>query len=131
MPKSTKRTPVFQLRLSSDDFVRFETLCQAKGKTKTQIGREAVRWYLDHCDQVANEKRESLIAASIDKMANRICGMLARQGAEIRTLYELTWNHSDEQEFTAAITTANQLLRKRLDQDEKDLASQMKRIVQP
>lgn len=131
MPKSTKRTPVFQLRLSSDDFIRFETLCQARGKTKTQIGREAVRWYLDNCDQVANAKKESLIAASIDKMTNRICGMLARQGTEIRTLYELTYKHSDDQEFMAALTTAKQQLRRRLDEDEKDLASQTKRIIQP
>ena len=66
---------------------------------------------------------------------DRICGMLARQGAALGTLYELTWmslpNEDAREQFRAAVTTAKQKMRNRLEKDERDLAEQLKRAVSP
>jgi hypothetical protein len=66
-------------------------------------------------------------------MTDRICGMLARQGAQTGTLYELAWqNHVENQvqdRFVAAANTAKTKMRKRLENDERILAERIKNVV--
>ncbi len=60
--------------------------------------------------------------------------MLARQGAAIGTLYELSWMALPDDEnarkaFESAANTAKQKMRKHMDRDENEIAEKMKKVV--
>ena len=133
--KKRKFKPTVETKLAQADSNRVAELARAEGKTKSEVVREAVLWYLDHKEELANRDRETQIAKEIKAMTDRVCGMLARQGAALGTLYELTWmslpNEDARELFRAAVTTAKQKMRNRLEKDERDLAEQLKRAVSP
>lgn len=137
MPKPRKYTPL-NVNLSSDDHRRLAEMAKElstdQERTKTEVAREAIRWYLDHYEKIKEDKRQSEITQALNAMTNRICGMLARQGAEVGTLYELAWqNHVDnkiEARFTGAANTVKQNMRKRLTEDERRIAESMKKVVE-
>jgi hypothetical protein len=137
MPKPRKYTPL-NVNLSTDDHHRLAEMAKElstdQERTKTEVAREAIRWYLDHYEKIKEDKRQSEITQALNAMTNRICGMLARQGAEIGTLYELAWqNHVDnkiEPRFTAAANTVKTNMRKRLTEDERRIAESMKKVVE-
>lgn len=130
--------------LNEKDRGRLAELSRLQGRTKTEVAREAIRWYMDNYEQIKSQSRESEIAQAIryatDQVVkailnatDRICGMLARQGAEVGTLYELTWRACGtpeaKEQFTAAANTAKQRQRTRLDADEKAIAERTKKVV--
>jgi len=137
MPKPRKYTPL-NVNLSADDHRRLGDMAKELStdheRTKTDLAREAIRWYLDHYATIKDDKRQSEITQSLNAMTNRICGMLARQGAEVGTLYELAWqNHVDnkiEPRFTAAANSVKANMRKRLTEDERRIAESMKKVVE-
>jgi hypothetical protein len=60
--------------------------------------------------------------------------MLARQGAAVGTLYELSWMALPDDEnarkaFEAANTIAKQKMRKHVERDENELAQSFKKVV--
>ncbi|MGD9684712.1 MAG: ribbon-helix-helix protein, CopG family [Candidatus Obscuribacterales bacterium] len=127
--------PKIESRLASEDFKRLEAMAHAEGVSMSQIVRDAVLHYLDNREAIAARPRESEVARAINEMTNRICGMLARQGATIGTLYELAWmslpNEEARQAFNSAVNTAKQKMRNKLDKDEKELAEKVKGAVAP
>ncbi len=144
--ESKKRvfTPKVETRLSRADINRLDEAAKAAGKSRSDFMRQGLLWYLDNQDKLKEEDRETTTAQAIryatDKIVkallestNRICGMLARQGAEVGTLYELTWQACGTQtakdQFTAAANTARQRQRARLDSDEKAIAERTKKVV--
>ena len=137
MPKPRKYTPI-NVNLSSDDHRRLEKMAKDLSsehpRTKTDLAREAIRWYMDHYDKIKEDKHQSEVTQALNAMTNRICGMLARQGAEIGTLYELAWdNHVEnkiEGRFTAAANRVKSNMRKRLTDDERKIAESMKKVVE-
>lgn len=133
--KKRKFKPTVETKLTQFDSNRVGELARAEGITKSEVVRAAVLWYLEHKEELANRKRETLIAEEIRGMTDRICGMLARQGTAIGTLYELTWmslpNEDARNQFTAAMNTAKQKTRKRLEKDERDMAEAFKKVVSP
>jgi hypothetical protein len=126
------------VNLSSTDHQRLEQaakeLSAVHPRTKTDVAREAIRWYLDHYDTIKENKSQSELTQALNAMTNRLCGMLARQGAEIGTLYELAWqNHSEAQieaRFIAAANTVKNNMRKRLTDDERRITESMKKVVE-
>lgn len=120
--------------LSAVDHDRFMSICKQKNLTRSEIAREAIRWYLDHLDEARANKNQTELAQSIKNMTDRICGMLARQGTQTGILFELAWqNHVEnnmQERFVAATNLVKANLRKRLEQDEKDIASRMKGVVE-
>ena len=133
--KERKFKPTVETKLAQVDSNRVGALAKKEGKTKSEVVREAVLWYLAHKEELEFKDREALIAKEIRGMTDRICGMLARQGAALGTLYELTWmslpNEDAKEQFRAAMTTAKQKMRNRLEKDERDMAEAMKRTVAP
>jgi hypothetical protein len=119
--------------LAAGDHDRFMSLCKQKHKTQSAFTRDALRWYMENLEEAKPNKREDEIAKSIKSLTDRICGMLARQGAQTGTLFELTWqNHVEnkiEERFIAATNTVKQRMRKRLEEDERIIADRMKRVV--
>ena len=137
MPKTRKLMPL-NVNLSSDDHRRLAEMAKELSteheRTKTELAREAIRWYLDHYEKIKEDKRQSEITQALNAMTNRICGMLARQGAEIGTLYELAWQghveNKIEARFTAAANQVKSNMRKRLTDDERKIAESMKKVVE-
>ena len=134
--KKREYNPRVETRLAKADFQRLDELANLEGVSKSQVVRDAVLHYLDLQDDERAQPREAEIARAINEMTNRVCGMLARQGATIGTLYELTWmNLPDNEEarktFHSAVNKAKQKMRKRLDDDEKKTAEKIKGVVAP
>lgn len=126
--------PKVETKLTRQDFKRVDDLAKVEGKTKSEVVREAVLWYLDHVDDVKNEQRDTVIAQSIDGMANRVCAMLARQGRQIGTIFELTYSQMSRTKegkasFEAASSTANQKQNRAVTRDERELVDAMKKKV--
>ncbi|MBZ0187959.1 MAG: ribbon-helix-helix protein, CopG family [Candidatus Obscuribacterales bacterium] len=134
--KKRAYNPRVETRLAKADFQRLDELANLEGVSKSQVVRDAVLWYLEHKDEARAKPREAEIARAIGEMTNRVCAMLARQGATIGTLYELTWrglpdNEEARKSFQSAVNAAKQRMRGQLDKDEKDLAEKMKDVVAP
>jgi predicted DNA-binding protein len=133
--KKRKFKPTVETKLAQADSNRVGALAKKEGKTNSEVVREAVLWYLAHKEELEFQDREALIAKEIRGMTDRICGMLARQGAAIGTLYELTWsslpNEDAKEQFRSAMNTAKQKMRNRLEKDERDMADAMKKVVAP
>ena len=125
--------PALETKVTREDFKRVDALAKAEGVTKSELVREAVLWYLDHKDEIANRSRDTETVKAIKEMTNRVCAMLARQGGIVGTLYELTWmslpNEEAKRQFQAANSTAKQKMRTRLAKDEKELAEKLGEIV--
>jgi hypothetical protein len=119
--------------LSAQDHQRLISLTKVKRKTRSEVVREAVRWYLDNHEQAKPSKNDSELSKNIKNMTDRICGMLARQGAQTGTLYELAWqNHVEnkmQERFVAASNLVKGKMRKRLEDDEKAIAERMNKVV--
>jgi hypothetical protein len=147
MSETQKRTfgPKVETRLAQRDTKRLDEQALLAGKTRAQIARQALLFYLDNLESQKVVKHEGEIATAIKYASDqivkgqlsgvdRICGMLARQGAAIETLFELTRlgmvNTTEGQEaFMAAVTTAKSNQRKRLDNDERILKDKIKGVV--
>lgn len=131
--------------LNEKDRGRLAELSRLQGRTKTEVAREAIRWYMDNYEQIKSQSRESETAQAIryatDQLVkainsgvDRICKMLSRQGAAIGTLYELSWMALPDDEnaraaFEAASNTAKQKMRKHVERDEAELVEKIKKVV--
>ena len=130
--------------LSEADRTKLGQLAAQRGVTKTVLAREAIRFYLDNLEQLKDAEREGKTAQAItyatDQLvkamlstADRICGMLARLGAEVGTLYEIMWRAcaTDEakEEFIDAAKSAKQRQRTRLENDERAIAERTKKVI--
>lgn len=125
--------PTLETKVTREDFNRVDAMAKAEGKTKSELLREALLWYMDHKADIANKRQNSETVKAINELTNRVCGMLARQGGLVGTLYELTWmslpNEEAKRQFQAANATAKQKMRTRLSKDEKELAEKLGEIV--
>jgi diacylglycerol kinase family enzyme len=133
-PKKRVFMPKVETKLTRQDFKRVDDLAKTEGKTKSEVVREAVLWYLDHVEDLKNEPRDTVIAQSVDAMANRVCAMLARQGRQIGTIFELTYSQMSRTKegrasFEAASSTANQKQNRSVTKDEREIVDAMKKRV--
>ncbi len=124
--------PKLETKLAREDHRRVEELARSEGKTKSEVMREAVLWYLHHKDQIKNEAHDTAIAIAIEAMTNRLAAMLARQSRMIATMFELTHDSMSgtaegESAFAAAVTRANQKMAKRVQEEERELVQSMKK----
>lgn len=115
------------------DQARLERLAKIDGKTKSELGREALLWYLDVRENEQNAERDSVYARAIKEMTNRICGMLSRQGTAIGVLYDVAYAGLPDEEsreaFREIVQKVKARQRKHLDLDEQSLVAKMKGIV--
>ncbi len=131
--------------LNEKDHQRVAALAGSQGRTKTEVAREGIRWYLDNYENIKNQSRDHEIAQSIryatdqivkaiNSGVDRICKMLSRQGVAIGTLYELSWmalpdDPNAKKAFEAASNAAKQKMRARVDKDEAELAEANKKVI--
>lgn len=131
--------------LNERDRARLTQLSREKGVTKSELAREAIRWYIANYEEIKGQTRDGEIAAAmryateqivkaINGGIDRICKMLARQGRAIGTLYELSWMSLPDDEdarkaFEAAATRAKQKMARHVENDEKEFAERLKKVV--
>lgn len=133
MPKPKTYQNIY-VGLSAKNHDRLSALAKLDGKTKTEVAREALSFYLDHREKSEILEKESAYAQAIKEMTNRVCGMLARQGTTMGVLYELAWrtysfNEATKNEFISVVNEVKSKQRKRLDDDEKALTARMAKLV--
>jgi hypothetical protein len=123
-----------QTLISPHDFQKLVALGKEKKISQAAIYREAVRWYIANHDKLKGDMRDTELSKNIKSMTDRICGMLARQGAQTGTLYELAWqNHAEnrmQERFVAAANLVKSKMRKRLEDDERAIAERMGKVVE-
>ena|SRR5579885_613029 len=143
--EALRSSPKVETRLTRADIKRLDDAANAAGKTRADFARQALLWYLDNLENLEHDKRESEVARAmryatdqhvkaINQGVDRICKMLARQGAAIGTLYELSWMALPDDDdaraaFEAAANTAKQKMRRHVERDEAELAEKAKKVV--
>ena len=142
---TTKKFHQLYIGLVAEDKERLAQKAKAKNLTTTEFAREAIRWYLDNHERIGGKAREAEISQAIryatdglikavNSGVDRICKMLARQGRAIGTLYELSWMSLPDDEnarnaFEAAATRAKQRMARHVENDEREIADTMKKVV--
>lgn len=147
MEEAKKRvfSPKVETRLARTDISRLDEAAKTAGQTRSDFVRHALLWYLDNQEKLEHDQRETEVAQAmryatdqhikaINSGADRICKMLARQGAAIGTLYELSWMALPDDEnarkaFEAAANIAKQKMRRHVEKDESELAASFKKVV--
>lgn len=128
--------PKLETKVRREEFQKVSALAALEGKTKSEVVRDAVLFYLAAKEDEAYQAKESALAQEIEAMANRICAMLARQGRQIGAVFELTYTNMSrtldgKATFEAAVTTANQKMARAVQKDERDLVEAMKKAAKP
>lgn len=145
MMSAKKQYQETSVGLDEKDRGRLLDLARLQGRTKTEVAREAIRWYLDNWEKLEHDKREAEVAQAmryateqhvkaINSGVDRICKMLARQGRAVGTLYELAWmalpdDENARQAFDDAVKAAKQKMARHIELDEQELAEKMKKVV--
>jgi hypothetical protein len=143
--EALRSSPKVETRLARADIKRLDEAALAAGKTRADFARQALLWYLDNKDKLTHDDRETEVAKAIRYATDqhvkatrngvdRICKMLARQGAAIGTMYELTWMALPDDEnaraaFEAASNTAKQKMRRHVERDEEEIAARTSKVV--
>ncbi len=144
MPRKTAN-PKIETRLSMADMDRLNTFAAASKRSRSDFAREALRWYLNHYEDIKSQTTQSELAQAmkytsdqtvkaINGGVDRICKMLARQGRAIGTLYELSWmslpdDDNARKAFEAAANKAKQRMARHVENDEREIAERMKIVV--
>lgn len=144
MPKRNQYQDI-SVGLNEKDRLKIAEMAGLQSRTKTEVAREAIRFYLDNYENIKNQSRDHEIAEAIkyatdeivkaiNKGVDRICKMLSRQGVAIGTLYELSWMALPDDEnarkaFEAASNTAKQKVRRRVELDEAELVERQKKVI--
>lgn len=104
MPKSAPRTPTLIFRLHPEDQTRLDELCRLEGKKRPQLVREAVTWYLEHKDRLAEDMRDSKVEKRLKRMEDRLSGLLAKANLDLGTIVQIMYSKlggTDEQKAAA------------------------------
>ena len=122
MPR-TRRTPRLETRVIPETLAKFEKLCLVEKKTKTQLVREAILFYLDHRSKTEVRKQEEEQASRLEKIANRICGLLYKVGVESGTVARFIYETGDDEErdtFEECHAKAVQHMRNRMTGEDRN-----------
>jgi hypothetical protein len=129
MPARKKYIPI-QVALVSDDQKRLSDMAASRNLTKSEVAREAIRWYLNAYDKLKNEKQESIYVAELKKQVDRMIAFWMPIRVESGTLYHLTYEATPPDVFEAAVNATKQRLRKKLTEEEQKLAAGVKKAIE-
>ena len=91
-----KRTPQIETRLAAADFLRFDQLCRLDGKTKTEMARKAILYYMAGRDKEIVEEQENEVARQLKKMEDRMAAIMSRVMIDVGIVHQFLWKKSDE-----------------------------------
>ncbi len=139
-----KQTDPIRTRLTVDDRLKFEQICQAEGLTEAELARKAVRELLERKesgvrteirDQLAEEVKQlqDVVKAMLlqqKKTENRMAALMARNNIDIGIVYQLLWFRADRETrdkmFQEARTHAVKRASKKLKEGDHEVKDLMK-----
>ena len=127
MPKPAPRTASISYRLTSVDQARLDEICSQEKKTRPEVTREAMLWYLDNRERLSEDLRQSKLEKRLGHLENRLAGLLAKANLDLGTLVQIMFNRmgGTDAEKTEIFKKARRQSVKRLRQklqDETELA---------
>lgn len=132
MPRKPE-TNVVHTRLSPVDMERLKNVARGQSRSHSEIVREAVRRYLDQCDEEVIEFQETKIERRLKRLEDRLASLLARLGMDIGIVYNFLWHQSDpetrRQLFDKCYKDARARLANKLDVIEDDFKELLKEKV--
>lgn len=130
MPK-TKRTPQVSTRLAPSVYADFDRLCRMEGKTKTEIARKAITWYVENHEQLLNEERDTVIEKRLRTMENRMAGLIVKLGFEMCSMNHLFWTRTDpevrKELFSECYAAGVKRFNRKLTEDEEQVKERAKK----
>lgn len=139
MPRTRKDSTV-QARLALDDFVRFSLLAKAEKKTKGQLARDALLFYMASKIRDKHEKPDRVIVEEIDRlstnqvnatrqMADRVCGMLSKIHIDLGVVLILHTSLEDEESIKELVSESTKRVRMKKTAVEKEVSDEMSKFI--
>ena len=129
MPK-TKRTPQIVTRVAPSVFMEFDKLCRLEGKTKSELARKAITWYVENQELLLSNERDSALEQRLKKMENRIASLLVKVGIEVCSQGHLFWTRTEKEIrrelFKDCYAAGVRRMKNKLKDDEDQLVSEFK-----
>jgi metal-responsive CopG/Arc/MetJ family transcriptional regulator len=129
MPK-IKTAPQIEFRLLGNDHVRFDDICRVKGKKRSELAREAVKWYLDNEENLAADSRETLLEKRMKRMEDRMAALQARTAIDVGMIFHIMYRNMEPEKrddvVTWAYNGAIERLKKKLEGQAADVKEAMK-----
>jgi len=123
--KIARRTPRLETRLAPQDFIDFDQICRAEGKTRSEMVRKAIQFYVANHEKQRKEPEESLLDKRLKKMEDRIAGLLVKLGIGVYKLDHLFWIRTDKEIrrelFKECYVSGVRRMREKLNKDEEEL----------
>lgn len=124
-----KRTPTIATKLAAIDHIKFEQFCRVQGKTKTEIAREVILFYLQAKTAENIDEHQCALEKRLQKMENRISGLLVKLGIGLYGLEHLLWLRTDSEVrskiFAECYTSGVNKMRTKLKDSEEELRQAM------
>ena len=98
MPKVTPQVPLVHLRLLPARNDKVSKLAASQKKSKGDIIRRAVVFYLEHMEAEDLDRRESKLEVRIRKMEDRLSGLLARGNIDIGVVLEIIYMNMPQED---------------------------------
>jgi hypothetical protein len=125
MEKKVRRTPRMETRLAPQDFIEFDQICRMEGKTRSEMVRKAIQFYVANHERLRKEPEESALDKRLKKMEDRIAGLLVKLGIGVYKLDHLFWIRSDssvrKELFKECYVAGVRRMREKLNKDEEEL----------
>ena len=87
-----RRTPTIATKLAAVDHIKYEQFCRMEGRTKTEVARAAILYYMKAKETEKLDEHQAAIEKRFRRMENRLAGVLGeirrrhlRAGASFRT----------------------------------------------
>jgi hypothetical protein len=105
-------------------------------KTRPEVTRDAMLWYLDNREKLAEDMRQSKLEKRIKHMEDRLASLLSKANLDLGTLVQIMFNKmgGTEAEKTEAFKKARRQSVKRLRtklQDESEMTELYKQDMDP
>ncbi|HEY9684284.1 MAG TPA: hypothetical protein V6C86_22080 [Oculatellaceae cyanobacterium] len=136
MPKPAPRTAAISYRLTSVDQARLDEICKQEKKTRPEVTRDAMLWYLDNRERLSEDMRQSELVKLLRNSVNRIAGLIAKGNLDTGTILQIFYSRmgGSEEEKAAAFKKARKQSVTRLKmklQEEAELAELYKKDMVP
>ncbi|MBS2005372.1 MAG: hypothetical protein JST44_27920 [Cyanobacteria bacterium SZAS LIN-5] len=123
-----RRTPTIATKLAAPDHIKFDQFCRLEGKTKTEVAREAIRYYMKTRESELLDEQQSPLEKRLLKMENRFASLLVKLGVGIFATEHLLWSRMGEDErgqlFSECYASGVKKMRSKLRPEEDELREQ-------